>query len=360
MGHNIWVDTRNNAHIFVGRNIKAWHELGVVVAGCLTWHEAMEAAGLNWSVNKEPLYDKNGNKLPTYGIFRDTDNAFLGSVGERYVTIQNKDAFEWIDCLIGQEGAHYDSAGALGNGEVVFCSAHLPSAGFEVVPGDEHKVYLLFKTSHDGSLSAIIKATDVRTVCQNTLNQALSSSGFSMSIRHTKSSADRLQQAKMIMDSGKKTAQALHDKMVELSERQVTKKSLGSILEKLFPQDGDGNISTRTKNNIEDILNLFDWCDGGAFPQIKGTAYSLVNAVTEFTDKLRSSKGDMRSESALFGTGDAFKEKAFNVIYDVAGKEMPHKGKTMTMVLDRNDAPVVDTPKKRTFLSSISLPSSLA
>lgn len=357
MAHNIWIDKRDRAHIFVGRGIKAWHELGTTVDGCLTWQDAIKMAGLDWNVNKERLFDKTGNELPAWGIFRDMDNAFLGTVGERYTIIQNKEAFEWVDALIGNEGAHYDSAGALGNGSVVFCSAHLPSAGFEVIPGDKFENYLMFKTSHDGSLSAVVKMTNVRVVCQNTLNMALNTNtGFSMSIRHTKSSGDRLEQAKRLVQAGKNTAQALHDRMTELSERVVTRKSLDSILKRLFPQDENGNISTRTKNNVEDILNLFEWNDGGMFPQTKGTAYSLVNAVTEFTDKVRSSKGDMRAESALFGTGEAFKEKAFNVIYDV-GREMPSRGKVLTMTVDKDITTEVPVAPKKSFLSSISFPS---
>ena len=366
MAANIWVDERNRAHLFVGRNQEAWHKLGKVVDGCLTWQEAIEAAGLNWNVQKEQLFDVYGQAVPSYGMFRETDRAYLGTVGERYTIIQNRDAFEWVDALIGQEGAHYDTAGALGDGEVVFCSAHLPSAGIEPVPGDKYQSYLLFKTSHDGSMAAICKLTSVRVVCQNTLNMALQHNGDkggALSIRHTKSSAERLERAKRLVFAGKRTALALQDRMVELSERQVTRRSLEGILKTLFPQEEGGEISTRTKNNIEDILRIFEWNDGGMFPETKGTAYALVNAVTEYTDKLRSSKLDRRAESAIFGSGEAFKDKAFGAIYQ-ASKEMPHRGRPVQLaVMDRPEAQTlssqVEGGGKRNFLSSIAWPKSL-
>ena len=92
-----------------------------VANGVATWQDAMLLASLDWTVEKKPLRDEWGNELQDgfgkdaniSGIFRDIDNALLGVVRDRYSTIQNKEAFAWVDALIGQEGAHYDSAGAL-------------------------------------------------------------------------------------------------------------------------------------------------------------------------------------------------------------------------------------------------------
>lgn len=322
MAHNI--ATINGKHsIFTGRNQGAWHKLGVTIDGCATWQDAIELAGLNWNVEKRSLYDGNGQAVPVWGMFRDTDNQFLGSVGERYQGIQNADAFAWVDALIGDNGAHYDSAGALGNGEVIFCSAHLPSAGFEVVEGDTHQTYLLFKTSHDGSLSAVCKLTDVRTVCQNTLNAALRTAGAELKIKHTRNAADRMEQARKLITSGQKTAELIRDKMRLLSQKKVTRESMESIFKRLFPTSDNGDMATKTKNNIADILNLYEYNDNNAFPIVRGTAYNLLNAVTEYTDKLRTAKGGIdietaRAESALFGSGEKFKETAFDVIYQAA------------------------------------------
>jgi phage/plasmid-like protein (TIGR03299 family) len=189
MAHEIWEN-----RVFTGRGIPAWHKLGITIDGVATWQDAMLLAGLDWQVEKKPLRDEWGNALQDgfgkdaniSGIFRDIDNALLGVVRDRYSTIQNKEAFAWVDALIGQEGAHYDSAGALKGGQTIFCSAHLPSAGFEVIPGDQHQTYLMFTTSHDGSQSAQVKLTDVRVVCNNTLTSSINGLGTSLFIRHTK------------------------------------------------------------------------------------------------------------------------------------------------------------------------------
>lgn len=318
MAHNI--ATINGSHaVFTGRNNPAWHKLGTTIQGVATWKDAMQLAGLDWQVEKRVLFDNAGNEVPAWGIFRNTDNVFLGVVGERYQTIQNEQAFEFVDALIGSNEAHYDSAGALGNGEVIFCSAYLPSAGFEVVEGDAHQTYLLFKTSHDGSLSAVCKLTDVRVVCQNTLTQALSIRGNDMKIKHTRNAQERMNMAKSLILSGRKTAELIREKMRMLTTKKVTREAMENILKRLFPTDENGALHTKTKNSIADLLGFYESNDNNAFPQVRGTAYNLLNACTEYADKARPTRGNSdvmaaRAESALFGSGEKFKTDSLEVI----------------------------------------------
>jgi len=96
-------------------------------------------------------------------------------------------------------------------------------------------------------------------------------------------------------------------------------------MDKLFPkkqtEDGEES-STRRDNILAEILAIYDSNDGDQFPEQRGTAYNLLNAVTNYTDHVRSSKGDMRSESALFGSGDKMKTTALGLILEEA-EEMP-------------------------------------
>ena len=329
MAHEIW-DNR----VFTGRRKPPWHKLGITIDGLATWQESMLLAGLDWQVEKKPLRDEWGNDLKdgfgkdanVFGIFRDMDNALLGVVGDRYSIIQNKEAFAWVDALIGQEGAHYDSAGALKGGQTIFCSAHLPSAGFEVVPGDKHQTYLMFTTSHDGSQSAQVKITDVRVVCNNTLTAAINHTGASLFIRHTKSATKRLAVAKSLIDISATTAEGIRDKMRSLAEKKVTRNAVESIFDKLFPVSEKASNTTIRSNHINDILNLYEFNDNNQFPEIRGTAYNLVNAITEWTDTTRQTRntgGNYTTEkaritSAIFGSGELLKQKAMEIVYHEA------------------------------------------
>src|SRR5579864_4686782 len=130
MAHNIWNQNGRDSMFCVGGREAAWHKLGARTPDAVSWEQAMELANLNWQVKKMQLSGPFG-LVDAYGIFRDTDNAFLGSVGDVYSPIQNKVAFEFVDTLIEAAGSHYESAGALGRGERIWCLARVPEADFQ-------------------------------------------------------------------------------------------------------------------------------------------------------------------------------------------------------------------------------------
>lgn len=330
----------------------AWHGLGQVVNGARSWSEVIDLAGLNWTVEKQRLFDERGKEIDYFGIFRDGLH-FLGAVGANYTPIQNADAFAFVDALLSVEnGAHYESAGALGKGERLWTLARIPH-DFEVVSGDAHKTYLLFSTSHDGSLAATAKITSVRVVCNNTLNQALALNGSFARVKHTADAQNKLERARLMMGNAVKNVSDLREKPA-LSSRMLDKETYLSCIDRLFPPsleaDGTAKQSTRRDNIVLAFSRLFESNDKDAFPSIRGTAYNLLNAVTEYTDHFRSTRIAVdrpksremelvtvsRKESALFGTGADFKARALEVITD-ATKEC--KAKSAPVIVDIAPSP---------------------
>jgi hypothetical protein len=131
--------------------------------------------------------------------------------------------------------------------------------------------------------------------------------------------------ATKLVASGKKTADQIRDKMRILAQKKVTRPAMEDVFKRLFPGDEKGNLHTKTQNNISDILSLYEYNDNNAFPVVRGTAYNLVNACTEYADKVRTARGggmegmdEARATSALFGSGDKFKQDAFDYIYQAA------------------------------------------
>ena len=100
--------------------------------------------------------------------------------------MQHDEGFKSIDALMKTaDGAHYETAGVLGNGERVWALADLGLAA--KVGDDVQKGYLLFSTGHDGSLAHSYRLCMTRVVCQNTLSAALGEkTKASLTIRHTK------------------------------------------------------------------------------------------------------------------------------------------------------------------------------
>ena len=116
--------------------LSAAEVLGNKTGAAVVWHEAFKNGHLDWEVIKKQLYARNPlNKvvaLPVWGLFRVDTGEYLGNASESYEIIQNKDQFWFIDEFIGaaSNGAHYETAGYLGRGEIVWCQARVPGADF--------------------------------------------------------------------------------------------------------------------------------------------------------------------------------------------------------------------------------------
>jgi len=103
-----------------------WHGLGTKLDSPATSAEAIEASGLNYTVEKHPLYLQDGSPVAHhFATVREDENQILGVVGSKYTILQNKDAFRFFDGIVGVKEAIYETAGALGKGEKVWLLAKL-------------------------------------------------------------------------------------------------------------------------------------------------------------------------------------------------------------------------------------------
>lgn len=316
----------HNINTYIGRQ-SAWHKLGTVTGKYSTWAEILNHGGLDYTVVKDQL-EHAGKPVEAWGTFRRDNGAFLGPVGKDYTVIDHARGFEMIDSLVAsQDGAHYETAGVLGAGEVVWGLADL---SLNVRVGDDvSKGYLLFATSYDGRFSHQYRQTLTRVVCQNTLNAAMSTKASAcFRVRHTRNANARLDDAHAALNTIAGEFRTVEEKLNFLAQRKVTRETMVSVLDRLFPkskdENGEDRKTTRRENILADVLRLYESNDRNAFPEQRGTAYNLLNAVTEYTDHYRSSKGGALAESAMFGSGDRLKSQALEVI-TLAASSMPAK-----------------------------------
>jgi phage/plasmid-like protein (TIGR03299 family) len=219
----------------------------------------------------------------------------------------------------------------LGKGERVWGLADL-NQSMHIGGDDKVDVYLLFSTSHDGSLSYNFRIVTIRVVCENTLGMALgANTRASFTVRHTANADQRITDAHKVLANLGTDITRMEDKLNFLAQRKMTREAMTTIMDRLFPKtekEKDGEIvlesSTRRENLIAEVLKTYEMNDGNAFPEQRGTAWNLLNAVTAWTDHQRSAKDDgKRAEAAMFGTGDILKSKAFEVIMEQSQKLAP-------------------------------------
>ena len=124
---------------------KPWHGLGVEVKEAPTSSDALVYAGLDWTVEQKDVYTQDGNLIAGYKAnTRNTDNTILGIVSDRYKVVQNEDAFQFTDDLLGA-GVTYETAGALQGGRKVWMLAKMPLR--YIIAGDEIAPYMVVMNS---------------------------------------------------------------------------------------------------------------------------------------------------------------------------------------------------------------------
>ena len=309
----------HNINTYIGRQA-AWHTLGTVTGRYMTWEEIQNHGGLNFLPIKNRL-ELNGRPVDAWGITRSDNGVFLGPVGEGYEPIDHAKGFRMVDALLeSNNGAHYETAGALGQGETVWGLADL-NLSLTVGRDDKSKMYLLFATSHNGSMSFAYWLTATRVVCQNTLRMA-TKAGSQLRIKHTKNAHDRIADAHKALATLSEETRTIESKLNFLAGRKMTRDSMISVMDRLFPKSkdekGEAQDSTRRNNILADVLSRYESNDGNAFPEQRGTAYNLLNAITEYTDHSRGSQSTKRAESAMFGTGERLKTQAVEVLMETA------------------------------------------
>ena len=89
------------------------------------------------SANVETMFSVR--ETPWHGLGR--------IVSDRYRIVQNEEAFQFTDDLLG-EGVTYETAGSLQGGKKVWMLAKLPEK--YIIAGDEVTPYLVFFNSHHG------------------------------------------------------------------------------------------------------------------------------------------------------------------------------------------------------------------
>ena len=346
MAHNLYTNEKGivSAAYATGKNGLPWHALGQMVENAMTWKEAYELAKLNWMVNKEELFIKNrlwtpgsteekGFKVPgQFAVTRDDikgPNSVLGIVGNTYEPTQNIEIGGWIDNVLEQiDGAHYEAAGVLGHGERVWALARVP---FNATIGDDkHETYILFMSAHDGTMSNTIMLTDVRVVCQNTLNFALSrdAKDAMIKVRHTSGAKDKLNQITEDIQTGlKQDVDSLKEKFEKIIDWKINPLAISNVFDKVL---GD-NWHIKDESKIRDkkvarITELMQDNDNNAIPEQKGTGMALLNAVTNFVDHERTSRvtsssgystmEQARADSSWVGSGATLKQNTLELILE--------------------------------------------
>lgn len=326
MAHQLDIIDGKASMAYVGQT--PWHGLGQSLqpgSDIETWRRE---SGLDYSVlAAEAMYrliDEDGtasyHEFPGRKTLYRSDNLKpLSVVSKDYKVVQPAEVLEFFNQLSEIGGFHLETVGSLKGGAKIWGLAKIDD-GAPIIADDIVRPYVLLATSYDGSLATTARLTSVRVVCNNTLSRAYSSDSKSVvKVRHD--AHFRPEEVRMQLGIFSDQWEKFQIEMRRLAEKQISDDFADAFLATLFSRKlakrADGSLpDVRNTRGFKEVMALFH---GGArgHEMVKGTAWCLVNSVTEWVDHSRGRSPETRLDAAWFGAGNDLKTTAFSEMLDV-------------------------------------------
>ena len=257
---------------------KPWHGLGQIIDEAPTSRDAIEYAGLNWYVESNPIFDAKGNEIKGFKAnTRSSDNSVLGVVTDKYKIVQNVEAFDFTDNIIGDE-MRYETAGSLRNGKTIWLLGKMPD---RYICEDKFEPYIVFTNSHDGTGAIKIAMTPIRVVCNNTLNMALQNAKRSWSTKHMGNMSAKLSEARHTLELANEYLNVLTVEADKMANETMTEDTIFKTLDEMFPISEDS--SDRQKQNVQNAKDGIMICMlRPDIAKFANTKWGFINAVSDY------------------------------------------------------------------------------
>lgn len=298
---------------------KPWHGLGTEVKEAPTSRDALIYAGLDWKVIQRDVFTRDGNQIPGYRVnIRNTDLSALGIVSDRYKVVQNSEAFDFTDDLLGA-GVRYETAGSLQGGRRVWMLAKMPQR--YIIAGDEIEPYLVVMNSHDGSSGIKVAMTPIRVVCQNTLNLALNSAKRMWTTKHTENVKNRIHEARETLQLAERYMGELGRGIDTLSKIRLTDRKAMDMMQEFFPVES-GMPDAQKRNNQKMLRDMQRrYFEAPDLADVGKNGYRFINAVSDFAthaEPIRRTKNYNENLFLRAVEGDAMVNKAYKMVMAAA------------------------------------------
>lgn len=308
-------------------------------------------------------------------IYRSDTGAPLSVMGAGYQIVQPRECMEFFRDLIETGGLQMHTAGMLDGGRRMWALCKNGHAG-EIVKGDKVAQFLMIATSLDGTLATTATWTQIRVVCANTIAIALREAGDRVragkrggkvtAVRVSHKSVFDAESVKAQMSLGAEHWAQFHADATRLAETPIDTAQARDILRVIFGMPitkksaqqaaeqaaasatpaavaGDSLAAllaapyipkvdpvlearedlarllakgdAREQKSVARTLALFAGEGRGASAEgVAGTAWGLLNAVTEHVDHEQGRSRDSALTSAWFGRGQEFKQSTLQAL----------------------------------------------
>jgi phage/plasmid-like protein (TIGR03299 family) len=311
-----WVETM----AYTGE--RPWHGLGNLLAPQQPIEVWKKQAGMDWQIEEaEVRYVTGSNNIGVINAFPDNKvlyrsdtKAPLSVVSKRFQVVQPGEILEFYRDLTACNGFELETAGVLREGRKFWALARTGQSttlkGRDKVDG-----YLLLATACDGTLATTAQFTSVRVVCNNTLSIALGNGNGAIKVPHrSQFDPDVVKRQLGITVS---SWDGFVTRMKALVDRPVDPDSVEGLLRRVLTyQAPDSKVTVVNEQALAAVRALYEGGGRGAqLASSRGTAWGLLNSVTEYVDHHRRARSDdHRRDAAWFGPGAQMKQRAWGEV----------------------------------------------
>ena len=299
-----------------------WHGLGRKLSPQQPIEVWKTQAGMDWQIEASDVrYITGSNSVGVINAFpeqkvlyRSDTKAPLAVVSKRFQVVQPVEILEFYRDLTEIGGFELETAGVLREGRKFWALARTGQS--TTLKGrDKVEGYLLLATACDGTLATTAQFTSVRVVCNNTLQIALGSASGAIKVPHR--SAFDPEAVKRQLGITVASWDGFVARMKALVDRPLDPDSVEGLLRRVLTYGGqDGKASVVNEQAVANVRALYEGGGRGALlASSRGTAWGLLNGVTEFIDHHRRARSDdHRRDAAWFGQGAQIKRRAWDEV----------------------------------------------
>ena len=300
---------------------KPWHGLGNKLAPQQPIEVWKQQAGMDWQIEEsEVRYIAGSHNIGTINAFpqnkvlyRSDTKKPLAVVSKRFQVVQPGEILEFYRDLTATSGFELETAGVLREGRTFWALARTGQSA-TLRGRDRVNGYLLLATACDGTLATTAQFTSVRVVCNNTLAIAVGQGEGAVKVPHrSQFDPERVKRQLGITVS---VWDGFVERMKVLCERPVDPESAEALLRRILTYAVPNAAPVVNEHAVANVRALIEGVGRGSqLASSRGTAWGLLNGITEYVDHHRRARSDdHRRDAAWFGEGARIKQRAWEEV----------------------------------------------
>ena len=331
MSHELDFSNGKPAMAYIG--FEPWHGFGremTAEADTETWKKE---AGMDWEAKSAPVEFATENKLELFPdrqvLYRSDNGTPLSIVSNKFKVVQPGMMIDFFGNLIEKHGFTMETAGCLFGGRMFWALAKTGN-DFDLAGNDTIAPYAMIVSSVDGEMSTAVHLTTIRVVCWNTLSMAIGKTGKNaiVTVPHNKifHPGEAQIKAGLVEDTWGTFVENANILTGIKIDRDT---ALDIIVKNMKSEWKDANGDEMKNAEIEEasyairrIMSLYtNESIGNNLLSSKGTAWGLVNAVTQYCDHDAGRVNTDRSRTfvrAYLGDRAKLKIKVANSLLELA------------------------------------------